>query len=159
VRSARVYRMLLQAGVLALLVFGAPGHARAQAAVTAMQPLDFGQILPGLAETVGIQDTWRRAEVRVEGGGNFDVRIILPQALVSPEGARIPLVFRNGDAAYAIKANRQVTFDPNVTQRIRIPPGQGEAMLYLGGTATTTPGQRAGQYSATLVVVVSNTAL
>lgn len=158
-KSARIYRMPWQAGVLALLVFGAPVSARAQAAVIAMQPLDFGQILPGLTETVGTGDTWRRAEVRLEGAGNFDVRILLPQSLTSPEGAQIPLVFRNGDGMYAVKASRPVPFDPNVTQRIRIPPGQGEALVYLGGTASPGPAQRAGQYSATLVVVVSNTAL
>ncbi len=151
--------MLWQAGTLALLHFSAVGRAGGQASVTPVQALDFGQILPGLAETVSPQDAWRRAEVRIDGAGNFDVRIVLPQTLASREGAQIPLVFRNGDAAITVKNSRPVYFDPNQTQRIRIPPGQGQALLHLGGTATTTAGQRAGQYSTTLVVVVSNTAL
>lgn len=158
-RSARVYRMLWQAGTLALLIFGANRSAGAQASVTSMQALDFGQILPGLAETVTTGDAWRRAEIRLEGSGNFDVRIVLPQALVSREGARIPLAFRDGDAAIQVRNKNPVPFDPNRSQRVRIPPGQGEALVYLGGTAATTSGQLAGQYSATVVVVVSYTAL
>lgn len=152
--------MLWQAGTLALLILVAgAGRAGAQASLTSMQALDFGQILPGLAETVTVGDAWRRAEVRLEGGGSFDVRLVLPQALVSREGARIPLVFRDGDAAIQVKNRTRVSFDPNQSQRVHIPPGQGEALVYLGGTAATTSGQRAGQYSATVVVVVSNTAL
>lgn len=155
--SARAYRMLMRAGALALLFVCASGPVRAQAAVTSLQPLDFGQILPGLAERVDVSDTWRRAELRIDGSGSFEVKILVPDALVSPDGARIPLTFRNGDGLYVVKTVQPVYFDPNVTQRFRIPPGQKDAMIYMGGTASTTADQRAGRYTATIVLVVTNT--
>jgi len=155
--SARNTRIIVSAAFLALATLVGAVPAAAQAALSAVQPLDFGTLLPGLSETVTVQDAWRRAEVKITGAGNFDLRLILPTALTSRDGARIPLVFRSGDGAIQAKNGKLTPFDPNVTERFKIPPGHGEATLLVGGTAATTAAQRAGEYTATVVVVLSST--
>lgn len=151
--------MIVSAAFLALatLAGAAPAAAQGPASLSAVQPLNFGELLPGLSETVTVQDAWRRAEIRIDGAGNFDLRLVLPTALASRSGARIPLVFRSGDGAIRGKNGKLSPFDPNVTERFKIPPGHGEATLLIGGTASTTASQRAGEYTATVVVVLSST--
>ena len=158
-KSAGASRMIRSAAILALFALCGAGKAPAQAPSSAVvvQPLDFGQILPGLTETVTVLDAWRRAEVQLEGAGSLDVKLVLPDALVSSSGARIPLVFRNGDAAVEYKNGRSAPFDPALPQRIHIPPGHAQATLVVGGSAATGPGQVAGEYNATIVVVISRT--
>lgn len=152
--------MMVSAAFLALGVFGggcARLAAQAPTSVSAVQPLDFGELLPGITESVTVDDPWRRAEVGIVAGGNLDIRLAIPSALVSRDGARIPLTFRYGDGAVLYKNSRIATFDPNQAVRIRIPPGHGQASVLVGATASTDPGQPAGVYTATIVVVVSPT--
>jgi hypothetical protein len=153
---ARTCQWIRSAALLALLLLGGTPRAGAQALV-AVQPLDFGQLLPGTQEVVTVEDAWRRAEVKMTLSGNVDLRVVLPEALVSRDGARIPLTFRYGDGAVLYRNARISAFDPNQSVRIRIPPGHGKASLLLGATAGTAPGQPAGTYTATMVVVVSPT--
>lgn len=141
---------------LALAALCAPPRAAAQS-LTAAQPLDFGPLLPGAAEVVTVDDAWRRAEVKLVTSGNVDVRLVVPAALSSPQGAQIPLTFRFGDGAVLYRNSRISTFDPNQPFRVRIPPGHGEASILVGGTATPSPSQPAGVYTATMVVVVTQT--
>lgn len=154
--SARTRRGVGWLACLALVGLRAASPAEAQS-LAASQPLDFGQLLPGRPEVVTVDDAWRRAEVKMVTSGNVDIRLVVPTALTTPQGAQIPLTFRLGDGAVLYRNSRVATFDPNQSVRVRIPPGHGEASILVGGTATPSPSQPAGVYRATLVVVVTQT--
>ncbi len=81
--------------ILALCVSLAASRAHAQGSggsgleAVPTQGLAFGSLLPGVAETVQTGDGARRAEVVLRGEGWVDLSFMLPQAMVSPSGARI----------------------------------------------------------------------
>lgn len=151
--------------VLVLLCVGmAPVGAHAQgegnpsASAVAVRGLSFGVIIPGVPETVSVQDVQRRAEVVVSGQGVADVQLLLPREMVSAGGDVLPLVFLPGDAGLSIgPVNRPSPFDPRQRQRIRLPSEGGQLRIYLGGTAQVSPNQPAGTYSATVQVLVMKT--
>lgn len=156
-RTARV------AAVLLALAGGAGGggaHAQASAqAVEAVpvQGLSFGPLLPGVAETVRTSDAARRAEIILDGTGTFDVLMVLPDALVSAGGARIPLRFGARDGALMRNPSAPLLpFNPLEMGRVGIDGASGPARLLLGGTALPAPDQAAGTYQATVVVIVNN---
>ncbi|HEX9950502.1 MAG TPA: hypothetical protein VGB53_01940 [Rubricoccaceae bacterium] len=142
----------LAAVALAAFALGPALPAAAQAVVP-VQGLTFGLLLPGVPETVGPDDVWRRAEVRVEGSGPVEVRFLLPDALHAG-GARLP--FRLGEATVSIGDAPPVPFDPAAPLRVTIPPAIGSITFYVGGTATAST-QNAGAYEATLSVVATAT--
>src|SRR5687767_1019225 len=154
-------RLILLAGALV----GAANGVRAQGnpnppiatAVTMVQPLQFGQLVPALAEQVSVGEAWRRGELRLEGSGNLQVRFVLPTDMVnSMTGATIPLTFALGDGGVMVDGTTQVTaFDPNQTVRVNFKKNVTGASLFLGGRATPGTTQAAGGYSATIVVVLS----
>jgi hypothetical protein len=144
--------------VLAAVAGGAaaPAFAQTPTAVTAIQGLSFGSLIAGVAEPVRTTEAWRRAEARVEGDRNVDVRLVLPTALVGAGGASIPLQFTAGDGSVTLAGSTQAkTFDPNTGAKIQFKPTVTSAMLYLGGTALPAANQPAGNYSATIVIIVS----
>lgn len=149
---------------LASALFGAAQPARAQGkptppvatAVTMVQPLQFGLLVPALTEQVTVDEAWRRGELRLEGSGNLEVRVVLPTQMVSMNGAVIPLAFALGDGGVLIDGTTQVTaFDPNQTVRVNFRKNVTGASLFLGGRATPAATQAAGGYSATIVVVLA----
>jgi hypothetical protein len=156
-RTARVAALLL---ALAGGVSGGGAHAQAPAqAVEAVpvQGLSFGRLLPGVAETVSTVDAARRAEIILSGTGSFDVLMVLPDALQSANGARIPLRFGTRDGALMRNPSAPLLpFNPLEMGRVRIDDSAGPARLLLGGTALPAPDQAAGTYQATVVVIVNN---
>lgn len=154
------FRLILLAGALS----GASmqGHAQGRptppvaTAVTMIQPLQFGLLVPAVTEQVGVGEAWRRGELRLEGSGNLEIRLVLPTQMVSMTGAAIPLTFALGDGGVLIDGTTQVTaFDPNQTVRVNFRKGVTGASLFLGGRATPAATQPAGGYSATIVVVLA----
>ena len=155
------FRLILLAGALV----GASTGVRAQGnpnppiatAVTMVQPLQFGQLVPALTEQVTVGEAWRRGELRLEGSGNLEVRVVLPTQMVSSiTGATIPLAFALGDGGVLVDGTTQVTaFDPNQTVRVNFKKTVTGASLFLGGRATPAATQAAGGYSATIVVVLA----
>lgn len=143
--------------VAAVLV--APHRLAAQRTVSALmlvQNLDFGGVTGGIPEIVRTTDTWRRAEVRLEGSGQLNVRFILPTALVSTTGAQLPLTFGAADGAYASpKQPTPTPFNPAAGTKINLTASGGAASVFLGGTASAATGQPAGRYSGTIVLVVA----
>lgn len=150
----RVSRMWVAAVIIAV----APCAAGAQSTptVTQLQPLSFGVMIPGTPEVVATTDGWRRATVQLAGSGQWSVRFVLPTALVSASGQTIPLTFSTTSGAYTTsKSSTPTVFDPNTGTKINLTAGKGSAWVYLGGTATPAAMQTAGNYSATVVTVVS----
>ncbi|MET0399334.1 MAG: hypothetical protein ABW277_21270 [Longimicrobiaceae bacterium] len=146
--------------ILALCVWATGGRARAQASAgleaVPTQGLTFGSLLPGVAETVQTGDGARRAEVVLRGEGWVDLSFMLPQAMVSPSGARIPLRFGTRDAALLRNSSSgQVPLNPLETNRVKLNANQGAMRLLLGGTALPAQDQPAGRYTATIVIVAA----
>lgn len=150
----------MQAALAALAVlavfFAEPGSAAAQVLVAAERNLDFGQITPGVPTVVAPSDVIRSAQLRIDGRGTYQVSFQLPAQLTSPAGHTIPLVFGADDGLLTIR-RKAISFDPATTTSFRINPADREALLNLGGQAMPAAGQRAGFYSATIVVMVVQT--
>ena len=138
---------------------GAYAQAPASAGVDAVpaQGLSFGPLIPGVPEAIAVTDAARRAEIVLNGNGSLDVTLVLPKAMVSPTGARLPLLFTARDGALMRNLSASLLpFDPLSTGRVRLDASQGPARLLLGGTALPTRGQPAGRYTATILVVITN---
>jgi hypothetical protein len=153
-------RRIPGAPILALGLCLAAGRAQAQASggleAVPTQGLAFGSLLPGVAETVQTGDGARRAEVVLRGEGWVDLSFMLPQAMVSPSGARIPLRFGARDGALLRNSSSgEVPLNPLETSRIKLNANQGATRLLLGGTALPAQDQPAGRYTATIVIVAS----
>ena len=138
-----------------MLVLGGMRPLSAQATMATRQNLSFGQVTPGVPMVVAPTDVLKRAQVTVQGSGNLSMQFVLPAYLQSAQGAQIPLTFRTADALVQMK-NKTNVVNPTAPFSIRIPPGQGSADIYLGGTATPSTGQVAGTYQATIVLMIVN---
>ena len=133
---------------------GGGGRKPVATTVSAVQPLQFGLLIPAVTEQVLVTENWRRGEVRLEGSRRLEVRIVLPTQLAGPNGATIPLIFGGSDGGIVMDGSTQMTlFDPSQTLRLnfRTPGGQ----LFLGGTAMPAATQPAGSYAATVVIVLA----
>jgi hypothetical protein len=145
--------------VLALAGALAAGSAAAQpggVAAVPVQGLSFGPLIPGVPEVVSVDDAARRAEVVLEGKGSVDVLLVLPRAMVSRAGGSIPLHFGASDAALASTGSERIApMDPLRSMRVNLAGGSAPPRLLLGGTATAGRAQPAGEYSTTIVVIIS----
>jgi hypothetical protein len=127
-----------------------------QAAVQPVQELQFGLLIPGAATRVSPDDVARRGELQVSGRGQYQIQFLLPAALVSAEGASIPVEFGPGDAGLVRgTAGSPQLFDPTLGAGVALTAGITEAQLFLGGTARPAADQAAGTYSATVTVLVA----
>jgi hypothetical protein len=148
-----------QRGVLAalLLVWSVTvpaAHAQA-VTVSPVQGLSFGLLLPGTPETVSLDDVARRGVVALAGTGPLDVTFVLPIALLSPEGGSLPISFSGASAGLLTSAGGAAApVNPQQLLRVQLAPDQ-VMHLVLGGTARPAASQRAGHYTARIVVLVS----
>jgi hypothetical protein len=135
------------------VLLAAAHSAGAQYTVTSGQPLAFGYLTQGVTEVVPYTDSFRRGVVSINGTGVAYIRVFMPTTLSSPQGATIPLQFLAGDVAAQDNGKQPQAFDPAVSASVNL--NRGTASLFLGGRALTGVKQRAGLYSATVVVIVS----
>ena len=147
------WKLLVAAAAIAVSL---PALAQAQFAVAQVQPLAFGYLTQGLTEIVPYTDTFRRGVVTVDGAGQTWIRVTLPTALTSPQGGSIPLQFLAGDVASQEQGKAVSPFDPSTSTRVNLGKGT-TASLFIGGRAVPAADQRAGNYSATVTVIVSPT--
>jgi len=146
--------------VLCLLAAGAQGisaqgrQLRAQGA----QALSFGDLLGGLPTTVLPTDPLNSGQIDIRGekGSDVLVEFLLPDAMLGPGGARIPLTFGPGFGGYSVfnSIATQVAFDPALPQVVQLDK-TGRGMLYLGGTAAPPPAAAVGSYSGTISLTIS----
>jgi hypothetical protein len=161
--GARRPNRALLGTLLALGVGCGGGRAAAQAPAPAtveavpVQGLTFGPLLPGVPEQVRVSDGARRAEFLLAGEGTVDVALLLPAAMTSPDGTRIPLRFEAADGALLRNASAApLPVNPLGTIRVQLQGAQTPTRLLLGGTALPARDQAAGSYTTTLVLVVVN---
>ena len=157
-RDVRARGRCWKVGIVPALVLclAAAGGASGQVTTVPQQDLTFGMVVPGVPETVFVDDGVRRAEWLLTGRGSVTVSFILPTVLQGPSGAVLPLVFANGDAGWqrTTGGGGMRLEDPNTPFSINVPNRQDIA-LYLGGTAQPAVTQSAGSYTATITVIVA----
>ncbi len=124
--------------------------------VTAQQDLSFGVVMPGIGETVFVDDMARRAEWVIRTSGSPSVMLVLPKSLQGPQGERIPLSFSFGDAGFMEGGSLAMTLhDPESRFDVFIPADPGFGRLFLGGTALPSADQMPGDYTATITIIVT----
>lgn len=145
--------------LFALLLASWPAPAAAQApqstSIVSLQNLSFGLLLPGIRNAVAVSDVSRRAVVALAGTGPVDVMLVLPEALETSSGDRIPLRFTSGDAALISTSGSTLSsLDPLQSNRVQL--GNDRTVLFvLGGTAQSTAMTRPGHYTARVTLILN----
>ena len=146
--------------LFALLLASWPALAGAQSkqtvSINPVQNLAFGLLLPGLREAVPVTDASRRAVVALSGSGPIDVTFVLPSALETATGDRIPLSFSSSDAALITTSGTTLKqLDPLQSNRVQL-GNDRTVLLILGGTAITSIATRTGHYTARVALLVNH---
>jgi len=146
--------------LFALLLASWPIPASAQApqnvSIVSVQNLSFGLLLPGLRNAVSIADVSRRAVVALAGNGPMDIAVVLPSALETANGDRIPLQFTAGDAALVSPTGTTLApLDPRQINRVQL-SNDKTVLFVLGGTAQTTAMTRPGHYAARVALILNH---
>lgn len=161
-------RTLGIAAVLATLLGTAAPPAAAQFVVPdkphghpfmaiAKRDLTFGEVLPGIPESVLSSDPKHAGLFEVQGSKCSPVRVefVLPSALQSAQGALLPIEFGHGDGQADFSRGRYhgIYFDPRTPLVADLGPN-GKLWVRLGGTALPTRDQAGGAYYATISITV-----
>ena len=146
--------------LFALLLASLPALAGAQSkqsvSINPVQSLAFGLLLPGVREAVPVSDASRRAVVALSGSGPIDVTFVLPSALETPTGDRIPLSFTSSHAALITTSGTTLKqLDPLQANRVQL-GNDRTVLLILGGTAITSAATRTGHYTARVALLVNH---
>lgn len=125
--------------------------------VRGMRGLSFGTVVPGVPSHILRTDPVNSGQFEIQGPFLTFIRLTftLPTVLNGPSGATMPLSFATNDAGYSFNntIGSQTAFDPNQPHQTLIWFG-GRSGVFLGGTVSPTAGQRAGNYTATVVLTV-----
>lgn len=148
------------ATLFALILASWPMPAAAQApqsvSIVPVQDLSFGLLLPGFQGAVSVGDVSRRAVVALAGQGPVDVAVVLPTALETPTGDRIPLRFSAGDAALLSTTGSTLSsLDPRQINRVQL-SNDRTVLFVLGGTAMTSASTRPGHYAARVALILNH---
>ncbi len=148
-------------GVLVLSAMLRPdGYAQLNA--TATNDLDFGNIFPGIPNTVSKHTPGKAAEFTVTGtaGDEITIDLTLP-TYMSNGGWNMQLVFREDDCAMDSSSTPDQTnpgnddLDPWHTITYRL--GSSGLTIWLGGEVIPSLHQKEGGYTATIVLTVAET--
>ena len=148
-----------QVALIALLLasWSAPVAAQSRPTISLVpvQSLSFGLLLPGRSEVISVSDVSRRAVVALAGTGSVDVALVLPSAMETSTGEKIPLRFSTGDAALLTTSGTSLgQLDPLQVNRVQL--GSDRTVLFvLGGTAVTSAATRPGHYTARVALMVN----
>lgn len=124
----------------------------------AHRDLTFGQVLPGIPERVRPDDMRQAGLFEIQGSKNGTVRVefLLPDALVSPFGAELPIDFGYGDGYADFRhgtPKHGQRFDPRAPVVTSLGPN-GRLLIRLGGTVTPSRDQAGGPYHAAVSITV-----
>ena len=148
-RSSRV--------VIVVLLLAAPLRAQGRPlTVTGIRGVTFGAVLPGVPRVVLRTDPANSGQIDIRGPkAPVLLTFVLPVAMTGPGGALMPIRFGAGDAGFSATQaiGSQVGFDPKQPFTATL-PNNGRASVFVGATANPTTNQRAGAYTATLILTV-----
>ncbi len=144
--------------LIGALLVAVPLHAQRPLTVTGVRGLTFGAVLPGVPRIILRTDPANSGEFDIRGPNNSQMLLsfVLPVAMTGPSGALMPLSFGAGDAGYSQSQSigSQVGFDPKQPFTATL-SNNGRGAVFVGGTANPTTNQRAGAYTATLILNVT----
>ncbi len=142
-----------------VLLEGALVSVRAQKpiSVTAVQNLSFGSVFPGVPVHILRTNATSSGQYNIRGNKNAGIQVTftLPSTMAGPLGATMPISFNSTDGGYSNPQNigTQVPFDPRAPYTTALDKN-GDAIVYLGSTASPAVNQRAGSYTATITMTV-----
>ncbi|HYU10815.1 MAG TPA: hypothetical protein VEK77_15665 [Gemmatimonadales bacterium] len=125
--------------------------------VSGVRGVTFGAVLPGVPRVVSRTDPANSGQFDIKGTkGSVLLSFVLPLTMTGPSGALMPLTFGSSDAGYSATQaiGSQVGFDPKQPFTAAIPTN-GRASVFIGATANAATNQRAGAYTATIILNVT----
>jgi hypothetical protein len=145
---------LLIGALLLAVPLGAQGKPLT---VTGVRGVTFGTVLPGVPRVVLRTDPANSGQIDIHGPkGQVLLTFVLPVSMTGPAGALMPIVFGASDAGFSATQaiGSQVGFDPKQPFTATL-PNNGRASVFVGATATPATNQRAGAYTATIILTVT----
>jgi len=144
--------------VIGAMLLGVPLHAQGRPlTVTGVRGVTFGAVLPGVPRVVLRTDPANSGQFDIKGPkGPVLLSFVLPLRMTGPAGALMPLTFGASDAGFSATQaiGSQVGFDPKQPFTATLPT-TGRASVFVGATASAATNQRAGAYTATIILNVT----
>ncbi len=145
--------------VLGAMLLGVPLRAQGRPlTVTGVRGVTFGAVLPGVPRVISRTDPANSGQYDIRGSSRRQVLLsfVLPLSMTGPAGALMPLSFGASDAGYSQSQaiGRQVAFDPKQPFTATL-SNNGRGSVFVGATANAATNQRAGAYTATLILNVT----
>jgi hypothetical protein len=145
--------------VIGAMLLGVPLQAQARPlTVTGVRGVTFGAVLPGVPRVISRTDPANSGQYDIRGSNRRQVLLsfVLPLSMTGPAGALMPLSFGASDAGYSQSQTigSQVAFDPKQPFTATL-SNNGRGSVFVGATANAATNQRAGAYTATLILNVT----
>ncbi len=145
--------------VLGAMLLGVPLQAQGRPlTVTGVRGVTFGAVLPGVPRVISRTDPANSGQYDIRGSSRRQVLLsfVLPLSMTGPAGALMPLSFGASDAGYSQSQaiGSQVAFDPKQPFTATL-SNNGRGSVFVGATANAAANQRAGAYTATLILNVT----
>jgi hypothetical protein len=145
--------------VIGAMLLGVPLQAQARPlTVTGVRGVTFGAVLPGVPRVISRTDPANSGQYDIRGSNRRQVLLsfVLPLSMTGPAGALMPLSFGASDAGYSQSQaiGSQVAFDPKQPFTATL-SNNGRGSVFVGATANAATNQRAGAYTATLILNVT----
>lgn len=147
---------LTAAGEAQAAGIGATARVLRVITVTGARTLAFGNVLPGVARTVGVAaGTSGRFTLRGQNGANVNLSFTLPSSLTSgantlPIGAWTGFVNRVNNTGGTGSA-----FTPSAAATAAAFSPSGRLFVFIGGTVTPVANQAAGNYTGTITLTAA----
>jgi len=137
--------------------------------VTAVQPLDFGNVFQGVAKIQDQKDDALSGIFAITGQGSAGVSIylVLPQYIALASGTdRMTIAFRTTDCSVdtmnvtpstVVATDGWVDVDPNNLPNTIVVGQAGQTNVYLGGRVIPSVDQTAGSYAGDVICNVAYT--
>jgi hypothetical protein len=147
-----------RAAIPILLSLLAAPSAGAQVSVAGVRNLAFGFLTLGVNATVPPSHPVKSGQWNLTAplGQRIQIRLTVPNQLLGPSGATLPISIKNGDAFVqgtwsGAAAN---SFNPGSNVNFRFTGGT-QAILRLGGSTTPAANQRTGAYVNTAICTIN----
>jgi hypothetical protein len=144
--------------VIGAMLLGVPLLAQGKPlTVTGMRGVTFGAVLPGVPLVVIRSDPANSGQFDIKGTkGQVLLSFVLPLTMTGPAGAQMPLTFGPSDAGFSQTQaiGSQVGFDPKQPFTATL-SNSGRGSVFVGATADPATNQRAGAYTATIILNVT----
>jgi len=145
--------------VIGAMLLGVPLPAQGRPiTVTGVRGVTFGAVLPGVPRVISRTDPANSGQYDIRGPNRRQVLLsfVLPLSMTGPAGALMPLSFGASDAGYSQSQaiGSQVAFDPKQPFTATL-SNNGRGSVFVGATANAATNQRAGAYTATIILNVT----